>query len=335
MRKVIEEIEYQSFLNLMDTQIAIKFVKDTFQKEMVKSLNLLRVTAPMFVFKQSGINDHLTGREEPVSFSVNGYEDDIEIVQSLAKWKRIALKEYGFEVETGLYTDMNAIRKDEIVDFIHSLYVDQWDWEKVISKDNRKLSYLKNTVRKIYKAIYDLSKKVEKQYPILKHNLPKKIYFISSSKLEKMFPNLSRKEREDEICRLYRAVFIYQIGWDLSDNLPHDKRAADYDDWNLNGDLLLYYDLYDMALEISSMGIRVDNNSLIKQLKHKGEIEKINNEYCQNIMNDALPYTIGGGIGQSRLCMFMLKKAHIGEVQVSLWSESQYKLMEKLGIKLL
>ena len=326
---------YHSLLNLMDTQIAIKFVKDTFQKEMVKSLNLLRVTAPIFVFSNSGINDHLSGKEKPVQFDVNGYEDSIEIVQSLAKWKRIALKKYGFNVGTGLYTDMNAIRKDENVDFIHSLYVDQWDWEKIINKENRNLSFLKNTVRKIYKAIYSLSIKLQKKYPVLSHDLPKKIHFISTRELEKLYPNLSRKERENEITRVYKAVFIYQIGWNLKDNEPHDTRAADYDDWNLNGDLLLYYDLYDMALEISSMGIRVDNKSLVKQLEFKGELGKLNNKYCKDIMDNTLPLTIGGGIGQSRLCMYMLKKAHIGEVQVSLWSEKEISFNKENNINLL
>lgn len=326
---------YTSLLNLMETQIAIKFVKDSFQKEMTKSLNLLRVTAPIFVFSKSGINDHLSGVEIPVQFNVNGYEDTIEIVQSLAKWKRIALKKYDFKVGTGLYTDMNAIRKDENTDFIHSLYVDQWDWEKVINKQERTLSFLKKTVRKIYKAIYLLSLKIEKKYSIIKHNLPKNIFFISTSKLEKLYPNLSRKERENEITRIHKAVFIYQIGWNLKDGFPHDSRASDYDDWNLNGDILLYYDLYDMALEISSMGIRVDNLSLSAQLSAKHEEYKLNNKYCQSIMNNELPLTIGGGIGQSRLCMFMLKKAHIGEVQVSLWSEKEKDFTNKNNINLL
>ncbi len=335
MRKSILEINYLSLLNLIDTQIAIKFVKDSFQKELAKRLNLLRVTAPIFVLNSSGLNDHLSGVENPVEFLVKDFKEPVEIVQSLAKWKRKALKDYNFSVETGLYTDMNAIRKDEKTDFIHSLYVDQWDWEKVISVYDRNIDYLKKTVIKIYKAIYNLSKLVEKRYSNIKHNLPKNIYFISTFDLENKYPNLSRKEREDQIAREFGAVFIYEIGWNLKDGKPHDSRASDYDDWNLNGDLLLYYDIYDMALEISSMGIRVDNQSLIKQLEYKNELYKLDNQYCNDIINGILPYTIGGGIGQSRLCMFMLKKAHIGEVQVSLWSDNEINIAKKKNIILL
>ena len=335
MGKSIDKINYQSKLNLFETQVAIKFVKDTFQKEIIKALKLQRVTAPMFVLKNSGLNDNLNGVEKPVNFSVPFADGEIEIVHSLAKWKRMALGKYGFNPDTGLYTDMNAIRKDETVDFYHSIYVDQWDWEKVITKNDRNLNYLKNVVKKIYKAIYHLQKKVSERYPVLSNNLPKDIYFISTSQLEKRYPNLSRKEREDAIAREHKAVFLYQIGWNLKDGMPHDGRAADYDDWNLNGDIILYYDLYDMAFELSSMGIRVDSDSLEKQLKEKNELEKLSNPYCKDILNDNLPLTIGGGIGQSRLCMFMLKKAHIGEVQVSIWNENEIKRLKELNIELL
>lgn len=333
--KTIDELNYKPLLDLMETQIAIKFVKDSFQKELVKKLGLLRVSAPLFVLDKTGLNDHLSGVEKPVTFNVNCIEGNVEIIQSLAKWKRMALGKYGFKTNTGLYTDMNAIRKDENLDFIHSLYVDQWDWEKVIEEKDRTLSYLKETVRKIYKAIYGLSVKVNKKYPIMNHKLPKDIYFISTSELESRYPNLTRKERENMICKEKKAVFLYQIGWNLSDGKPHDSRASDYDDWNLNGDILLHYELYDMAFELSSMGIRVNKDSLIKQLKAKNEQHKIENEYCKDILNDKLPLTIGGGIGQSRLCMFMLNKAHIGEVQSSLWPESEKERLKEINIELL
>ena len=332
--KNIYELDYKSNLNLMETQIAIKFVKDTFQKELVKKLNLLRVTAPLFVLKKSGLNDNLSGVERPVGFNLSN-NSEIEIIHSLAKWKRMALKKYGFELNTGLYTDMNAIRKDENSDFIHSIYVDQWDWESVISEKQRTLSYLKKVVRRIYKAILALENKVGRKYPSLKKNLPTDITFISSSELEKRYPNLSRKERENQITRIHKAVFIYQIGWPLKDGIPHDTRAADYDDWNLNGDILLYNEMYDMALEISSMGIRVNEISLIEQLTYKNELDKVNNDYCKQIIDKQLPLTIGGGIGQSRLCMYFLNKAHIGEVQVSIWDQEEVEKLKEKGIDLL
>jgi len=335
MRKNIYQIDYKSKLDLMDTQIAIKFVKDTFQVKLAKKLKLTRVTAPLFVLKSTGLNDNLNGTEKPVSFTKNEFDSEVEIVQSLAKWKRMALAKYNFKVNTGLYTDMNAIRKDEELDFIHSLYVDQWDWEAVISKEQRNLTTLKKYVKNIYKAIYYLSSKVNKKYPSLTNKLPKEIFFISTSELEDLYPNMTRKEREDEITRIHKAVFLYQIGNKLKDGKPHDGRAADYDDWSLNGDILVYYELYDMALELSSMGIRVDANSLVKQLQAKGEEYKLENDYCKDILNEKLPYTIGGGIGQSRLCMYMLNKAHIGEVQVSLWDKKEIEKLKKNNIELL
>lgn len=326
---------YTSKLSLVETQIAIKFVKDTFQQLLAKKLNLLRVSAPLFVLSTSGLNDGLSGTETPISFNVKEYDENIEIVHSLAKWKRMALAKYNFAHNSGLYTDMNAIRKDEIVDFCHSIYVDQWDWEKVIQESDRNLSHLKKVVKSIYSCIYTLKNKVNAKYPILNLDLPKNIYFISTKQLEKKYPNLTRKERENTICREHRAVFLYQIGGNLKDKMPHDSRAADYDDWKLNGDILLYYDLYDMAFEISSMGIRVNKDSLVKQLKAKHEEYKLENDYCKSILNDAIPLSIGGGIGQSRLSMYMLKKAHIGEVQVSIWPKDEIKQLEKKNIHLL
>ncbi len=335
MKKDIYDINYHSVLDVYETQKAIKFVKDTFQKSLSKRLNLLRVTAPLFVLNKSGLNDGLSGKETPISFNANNIDDDIEIVHSLAKWKRMALSKYDIHVDKGIYTDMNAIRKDENIDFIHSIYVDQWDWEKHILEKNRTYRYLKSVVRKIYACIFELSNKVAEKYPDLKNELPKDIFFISTKELEKMYPNLSRKEREDEITRIHKAVFLYQIGGNLKDGRPHDDRAADYDDWKLNGDILVYYSLYDMAFELSSMGIRVNKDSLVKQLKAKGEEYKLSNDYCKSILDDTLPQSIGGGIGQSRLCMFMLKKAHIGEVQVSNWNEKEVEELKKHNIYLL
>ena len=326
---------YKSTLNLLDTEIAIKFIKDTFERDLAKALKLTRVSAPLFVQPETGLNDNLNGFERAVRFDVLTLKKEVEIVQSLAKWKRMALAKYGFEPETGLYTDMNAIRRDEDLDAIHSVYVDQWDWEKIITKDDRRLSYLKKTVKSIYKALKKLSVAVNKKYPALTHDLPDEITFISTKELEQLYPELSRKERENAITKKHRAVFIYQIGWNLSDGAPHDGRAADYDDWKLNGDLLLWYDVLGIALEISSMGIRVDEKSLVRQLKKKGELDKLHNPYCQGILNGELPLTIGGGIGQSRLCMFFLNKAHIGEVQASVWSEDCIEDNAKKGIHLL
>ena len=326
---------YKSALNLLDTEIAIKFIKDTFEKDLAKALKLTRVSAPLFVQPETGLNDNLNGFERAVRFDVLTLKKEVEIVQSLAKWKRMALAKYGFSAETGLYTDMNAIRRDEDLDEIHSVYVDQWDWEKIITPKERTLSYLKKTVKSIYKALKKLSVAVNKKYPDLTHNLPDQITFVSTKQLEKEYPELSRKDREKTVAKKYGAVFIYQIGWDLSDGKPHDGRAADYDDWKLNGDLILWYDVLQIALEISSMGIRVDGQSLVKQLKKKGELKKLENLYCKGVVSGKLPLTIGGGIGQSRLCMFFLNKAHIGEVQSSVWSEESIIENAKKGIHLL
>lgn len=335
MKKDILELSYKSYLDVYQTQEAIKFIKDNFEKLLSKKLNLLRVSAPLFVTNRSGLNDGLSGIEKPIGFNIPDINEDVEIVHSLAKWKRMALSKYDIHLYKGLYTDMNAIRKDEKVDFIHSIYVDQWDWEKSILESDRNYSYLKKVVKSLYSIIYKLSIDIEKKYPNLKSSLPKNITFISTKELEKMYPLLSKKEREDEICRKYKAVFLYQIGERLKDGLPHDSRAADYDDWKLNGDILVYYPLYDMALELSSMGIRVNKDRLITQLKAKKEEYKLDNEYCKSILNDQIPQSIGGGIGQSRLCMFLLQKAHIGEVQVSIWDKEEVEELKKHNIYLL
>ncbi len=326
---------YKSILNLYDTQVAIKLIKDNFENKLAKKLNLTRVSAPLFVMSSSGLNDYLNGYERPVSFDALSFNGEVEIVQSLAKWKRCALARYNFNVGSGLYTDMNAIRRDEELDAIHSMYVDQWDWEKIILKSQRKLSYLKSTVKKIYSVILSIAKDVNKAYPFLTYDLPDEIYFITTKELEEMYPNLTSKERENQITKDKKAVFLMQIGIPLASGKPHDGRAADYDDWRLNGDLLLWHAPLDMALEVSSMGIRVDEVSLVKQLKAKNELYKLENDYCRALVNQNLPYTIGGGIGQSRLCMYFLKKVHIGEVQASIWPEAMVKKLEEENIILL
>lgn len=326
---------YKSKLDLLETEIAIKFVKDNFERELAKALKLTRVSAPLFVLPETGLNDNLNGVERPVKFDIKAIGKDVEVVQSLAKWKRMALKKYAFNPETGLYTDMNAIRRDEDLDNIHSCYVDQWDWEKIMTKEERTYGYLKKTVKNIYKVFLRMAKLVSDKYPSLKVELPKDITFISSKELEKMYPNNTRKEREKLIAKEKKAVFLYQIGWPLKDKMPHDGRAADYDDWKLNGDIILWYEPLQIALELSSMGIRVDEESLVKQLKYKHEEYKLDNPFCQGIINKELPYTIGGGIGQSRICMFFLQKAHIGEVQSSVWDEKQLEELEKENIHLL
>ena len=324
MKRLILPKGYSSKLSLLETEIAIKYVKDTFERDLAKKLKLVRVSAPLFVFPSTGLNDDINGVDEPV-----------EIVQSLAKWKRNALGAYGFKVGEGLYTDMNAIRRDEDLDTIHSAYVDQWDWEKIITSSDRNKTYLKAIVKKIYSVIKGLEEKVYKKYPNLEPTLPKDITFITTRELEKMYPDLTANEREYEIVKKHGAVFIMQIGCKLKSGYPHDGRAADYDDWSLNGDIMLYYKELDIAFEISSMGIRVDSESILKQLKEKNEMSKLENKYVQDVVNNRLPLTIGGGIGQSRLCMFMLKKAHIGEVQASIWEEKDLKILNDNNIHLL
>ncbi len=332
MKNNIYPKNYQSVLNLVDTQRAIKLIKDTFEKELAKELDLMRVSAPLFVEPGTGLNDNLNGYEKPVSFEVNENNHELEIVQSLAKWKRYALKKYNID---GLYTDMNAIRRFEDLDNLHSLYVDQWDWERRLDPKERNVSTLKRTVKKIYKAFNKTYKVLTKQYPELANDLPKDVTFITTKDLEARYPNLSRKERENAICKQYGAVFLMQIGANLKDGKPHDSRAADYDDWKLNGDILLWYEPLQIAFELSSMGIRVNKDSLVKQLKAKGEMGKFTLAYHQMVINEQLPLSIGGGIGQSRLCMYLLKKVHIGEVQSSYWPEDDIKQFKKYNVDLL
>jgi len=327
---------YKSQLNLHDTQVAIKTVKDFFQKSLSERLNLLRVSAPLFVTPESGLNDNLNGVERPVSFDIKEQEGvTAEIVHSLAKWKRFALKKYGFAHGEGLYTDMSAIRRDEDTDNIHSIYVDQWDWEKIILKEERTAETLMDTVRTVYKALKKTEKYMSIEYDYIEEILPKEIFFITAQELEDMYPNCTPKEREYNIAKLKGAVFIMQIGGALASGGKHDGRAPDYDDWSLNGDIIVYYPVLDIALELSSMGIRVDEEALKKQLETAGCTDRIELPFQKAILNKELPYTIGGGIGQSRICMFYLHKAHIGEVQVSLWPEETVSETLAHGIQLL
>jgi aspartate--ammonia ligase len=313
---------YQSVLNVRETQDAIKLIRDKFQKELGLQLNLERISAPLFVEKSSGLNDDLSGVERPVSFDMKDFKDDpIEVVHSLAKWKRTALKKYGFQPHEGLYTNMNAIRRDEDLDNLHSAYVDQWDWEKVILKEERTEEMLKETVRTIVKVIKHIEHEVWYKYPHSVYHLPEDVTFISSQELLDMYPDMTGKERENAITKKYGCVFLTQIGGVLSNGQRHDGRAPDYDDWQLNGDLLYWYEPLNCALEISSMGIRVDAVSLKEQCEKTGCTERLSLPYHQAVLKDELPFTIGGGIGQSRLCMMLLGKVHIGEVQASLWSK--------------
>lgn len=327
---------YHCALNLHDTQVAIKTVKDFFQKSLSDQLNLLRVTAPLFVQPQSGLNDNLNGVERPVTFGIKEQNDaQAEIVHSLAKWKRYALKKYGFQYGEGLYTDMNAIRRDEITDNIHSIFVDQWDWELIIDRSERNMDKLKEIVQKVYKALKKTEKYMAIQYDYIEEILPKDIYFITSQELEDQYPDCTPKEREYKIAREKGAVFIMQIGDYLASGVKHDGRAPDYDDWSLNGDIIVYYPVLDIALELSSMGIRVDEEALARQLKAAGCLERADLSFQKAILEKKLPYTAGGGIGQSRICMFFLRKAHIGEVQCSLWPPQIVEEAKKNGITLL
>lgn len=327
---------YKSELNLHDTQIAIKTVKDFFQNLLALRLNLTRVSAPLFVDPESGLNDNLNGVERPVSFGIKEQnEKQAEIVHSLAKWKRYALKKYGFSYGEGIYTDMNAIRRDEDTDNIHSIFVDQWDWEKVIKKEERNIETLKETVRTVYKCLRKTEKYMAIQYDYIEEILPHDIFFITTQELEDMFPDYTPKEREFYITKTKGAVCIMKIGDTMESGEKHDGRAPDYDDWELNADILVYYPVLDIALELSSMGIRVDKKALLSQLKKAGCPERAELPFQKAILNEELPYTIGGGIGQSRICMFFLRKAHIGEVQSSIWPEEITKKCEENGIQLL
>lgn len=336
MEHLIIPKDYRSPLTIRETEVAIKEIKDHFERALAKSLHLTRVSAPLFVKPQSGLNDNLNGVERPVSFGIKEQGDQpVEIVHSLAKWKRYALKRYGFHSGEGLYTDMNAIRRDEDTDNIHSLYVDQWDWEKVISKEERNMETLEYTVRKVYAALKETEEFISKRYNYIEPLLPDEITFITSQELENLYPLLSSKEREYEIAKEKGAVFISQIGKYLASGEKHDGRAPDYDDWELNGDILVYYPVLDIALELSSMGIRVDEEALLNQLELSGCLERKELDFQKALLAHELPYTIGGGLGQSRICMYFLRKAHIGEVQSSTWPEHIVKHALDNGIQLL
>ena len=336
MAKLVLPKDYKSELNLYDTQVAIKTVKDFFQTLLAERLHLLRVSAPLVVDPLSGMNDNLNGIERPVTFDIKCQASrEAEIVQSLAKWKRYALKKYGFSVGEGLYTDMSAIRRDEDVDNIHSIYVDQWDWEKIISKDDRTTSTLKHTVRKIFDVFKMTEKYVNSLFPQIEPRLPEEVYFMTTQELEDMYPDLTSKEREHAITKEKGAVFLMQIGDVLASGKRHDGRAPDYDDWELNGDLLFYDDMLDIPFEVSSMGIRVSEESLKRQLKAAKCEERASLPYHRDLLAGRLPYTIGGGIGQSRICMYILHKAHIGEVHASVWPEEMIEECREYGINLL
>lgn len=335
MPKLILPQGYKSSTDLRQTQKAIKLIKDTFQSKLAAALNLQRVSAPLFVEENSGLNDDLNGIERPVGFDIKQTGVKAVIVHSLAKWKRMALKLYNFEQGTGLYTDMNAIRRDEETDNLHSIYVDQWDWELIISKEQRTQEFLRQTVNKIAGVLADTLAVLKQNYPQVKTEIKREVYFISALELEEKYPQLSPKEREKAITKEYGTVFVGGIGGALKNGLAHDGRAPDYDDWALNGDLLVYNKILDDAFEISSMGIRVDGESLKKQLIWAGCTERLKYPYHKMIAEGKLPLTIGGGIGQSRLCMLMLAKAHIGEVQSSLWPEGMREKCAANGINLL
>lgn len=327
---------YQADLNLRETQIAIKTVKDFFQNLLAERLNLTRVTAPLFVDPSSGLNDNLNGVERPVAFDILEQPGkEAEIVHSLAKWKRYALGRYGFGVGEGLYTDMNAIRRDETTDNIHSIFVDQWDWEKVIAKEDRNLETLKDTVRSVYKVLRKTEKYMSIQYDYIQEILPKEICFITTQELEDLYPSVPPKEREYHFAKEKGAICVMQIGDVLASGERHDGRAPDYDDWSLNADIVVYYPVLDIALELSSMGIRVDQKALTEQLEKAGCPERAQLPFQKAILEERLPFTIGGGIGQSRICMFFLRKAHIGEVQCSLWPDEVMAEATKQGLCLL
>ena len=326
---------YNPVLDLRDTEIAIKLVKDFFETELAKALNLTRVSAPIMVTPESGLNDNLNGVERPVSFDIKETGQTAEIVHSLAKWKRQALKTYGFSVGEGLYTDMNAIRRDEETDNIHSIFVDQWDWERIMAPTERNEAFLREIVGRIYLTLRKTEGFVCAHYPHIKPELPDHITFVTTQELEDRYPNLSSKEREYKAAKEYGAVFLMQVGGALRSGKIHDGRAPDYDDWSLNGDILLYDPLLDISLEVSSMGIRVDPETLMKQLKIRRCEERAELPFQKALLNGELPQTIGGGIGQSRMCVYFLRKAHVGEVQASLWPEEVQKACHNGNIPLL
>lgn len=335
MNLIIPKV-YKSLLDVEQTEIAIKFLKDFFERNFASELRLRRVTAPLFVLKGTGINDDLNGIERPVTFKIKDMnEAEAEVVHSLAKWKRIMLAEYGTKSHYGIYTDMNAIRADEELDNIHSLYVDQWDWELVIEREDRTIDFLKNIVTRIYSTIIKAEYAVSERFPEIKPQLPSEIHFLTSQELLDLYPDKTAKERENLITQKYGAVFIMCIGGELSNGEKHDGRAPDYDDWELNGDMLVWNPVLDQALELSSMGIRVDKESMLRQLSISNKEERLKYLYHQQLVNGKLPLTIGGGIGQSRLCMFLLHKAHVGEIQSSIWSEEMRLKCKEAGMTLL
>jgi len=327
---------YTPVIDFMESQRAIKKIKDFFQQELAYGLNLRRVSAPLFVAPESGLNDNLNGVERTVAFTLKDMDEKtVEIVQSLAKWKRMALGKYQIEPGKGIYTDMNAIRRDEDLDNLHSIYVDQWDWEKSIHQADRTEEYLRETVITIYNAMKNLGDYVNRIYRGLQTEMPNEIFFITTQELEDLYPELTPKQREDAITEEKRAVFIMKIGGQLKSGIKHDGRAPDYDDWELNGDIVLWNDVLGISYEISSMGIRVDENSMMKQLKQANAEDRMDLPFHKAIINKELPYSIGGGIGQSRLCMFFLRKAHIGEVQVSVWPDDMIEECKANNIFLL
>ena len=345
MSKIMKPIDYESVLDMRQTEQGIKLIKEFFQQNLSTELRLRRVTAPLFVLQGLGINDDLNGVERPVTFPIKDLGDaKAEVVHSLAKWKRLTLAEYHVEPGYGVYTDMNAIRADEELDNLHSLYVDQWDWEAVITRDQRNLDFLKNIVRRIYAAILRTEFLVCERYCKLNPFLPQEIHFIHSEDLLAMYPDKSVKEREDLIAKKYGAVFIIGIGGKLANGEPHDGRAPDYDDWTtecgdgkkgLNGDILIWYPVLGRAVELSSMGIRVDQESLTRQLEITGKQDRAKLYFHQKLLNGELPLSVGGGIGQSRLCMVLLQKAHLGEIQVSIWPDEMRKECHELGMTLI
>ncbi len=327
---------YESPIDLMESQRAIKKIKDYFQQELAYGLSLRRVSAPLFVDPRTGLNDNLNGVERRVAFTLKDIDElEVEVVQSLAKWKRMALGKYNIQPGHGIYTDMNAIRRDEELDNLHSAYVDQWDWEKVITKEQRNEEYLKETVITIYNALKNLGDYVNRLYRNIQTELPNEIFFITTQELEDMYPDMTAKEREDAITKEHGAVFIMKIGGQLKSGKKHDGRSPDYDDWELNGDIILWNEVLDRAFEISSMGIRVDADAMRRQLEAEGCMDRAELPFQKAILNDELPYTIGGGIGQSRLCMFFLRKAHIGEVQASVWPQKMIETCAQHKIYLL
>ena len=335
MSKLFIPKDYAPALDVYDTQKAISFIKQTFQERLAKALNLKRVSAPLFVTEASGLNDNLNGTERPVSFDIPDANEVGQVVHSLAKWKRQALKEYRFYVGNGLYTDMNAIRRDEELDNIHSIYVDQWDWEKIITREERNLDYLIKIATDIVNVICDTSELLRVDFPQLKIKLKRELFAVTTAELEEMYPDLTPKQREDAVAKKYGTVLLMQIGGKLKNGKPHDGRAPDYDDWALNGDILFYNEVLERSFEISSMGIRVDEESLDRQLNERGCNDRRELPFHKALLNGELPLTVGGGIGQSRLCMLMMGSAHIGEVQSSIWDKATIDGCKAAGIRLL